>query len=421
VLSLDRGKIEAVSKALKGTEETIDGVDERQRVVKEQINSYVDEVSDARVLCPWRVLVSYPDACACAWQLERLLLQQREELLKQVDDTTTSKLKVLSAQAEGLRNILESLVNGCDHIERQDTNEARDLIMKRSFRKSVENTKISMEPDALNDLEFISRDSVKELLSTLGEVTESGPCAFNTVASGAGILAYQMQSQRGMKFSVVTKSRQGQLVQRGGERISVKMDDRLEPHYEVFDGGDGTYRVEYRLGADLKAERAFRMFVKLNNKDVKGSPFTVPIRKDYNYIIDRSLQGIGLVSGGVIDGDFMFVALYSQNQIVKVRRDTGAQEQRIPVNGQPYGMVIDGDLLYVCLYNTHHIGVYRKNTGAQERMMGGPGVFTNPVGLAQDGEFLYVTEHLGHRVQVRRTVACSLGVGAPAGADGADV
>ena len=91
-----------------------------------------------------------------------------------------------------------------------------------------------------------------------------------------------------------------------------------------------------------------------------------------------------------------------RRQIVKVRRDTGTQEQRIPVNGQPYGMVIDGDLLYVCLYNTHYIGVYRKDTGAQERMMGGPGVFTNPVGLAQDGDVLYVTEHLGHRLQVVR-------------------
>jgi sugar lactone lactonase YvrE len=161
--------------------------------------------------------------------------------------------------------------------------------------------------------------------------------------------------------------------------------------------------VEYRLRADLKEPRAFRLFVKLNNKDIKGSPFSVPIRKDYNYVVDRSLQGIGLVSGGIIDGEHMFVALYSQNQIVKVRRDNGAQEQRIPVNGQPYGMVIDGDLLYVCLYNTHYIGVYRKDTGAQERMMGGPGVFTNPVGLAQDGELLYVTEHLGHRVQVGTT------------------
>jgi hypothetical protein len=50
--------MEAVSKALKGTEETIDGVDGRQRVVKEQISSYVDEVSDARMLCRWSVLVS---------------------------------------------------------------------------------------------------------------------------------------------------------------------------------------------------------------------------------------------------------------------------------------------------------------------------------------------------------------------------
>ena len=40
-----RGKIEAVSKDLQTAEETIDGVDERQRVVKDQINTYVDEVS----------------------------------------------------------------------------------------------------------------------------------------------------------------------------------------------------------------------------------------------------------------------------------------------------------------------------------------------------------------------------------------
>lgn len=37
-----------MSKALKLTEETIDGVDERQRVVKDQINSYVDEVRAGR-------------------------------------------------------------------------------------------------------------------------------------------------------------------------------------------------------------------------------------------------------------------------------------------------------------------------------------------------------------------------------------
>lgn len=129
----------------------------------------------------------------------------------------------------------------------QDTNEARDLIMKRSFRKSVENTKVSMEPDALNDLEFVARDAVKELLSSLGEVTESGPCAFNSVASGAGILAYQMQSQRGMKFTVMTKSRQGQSVARGGEKVLVRIDEKLEPEWEVEDGGDGSYRVEYRL------------------------------------------------------------------------------------------------------------------------------------------------------------------------------
>jgi hypothetical protein len=33
-----------VSKALRLAEETIDGVDERQRIVKDRINSYVDEV-----------------------------------------------------------------------------------------------------------------------------------------------------------------------------------------------------------------------------------------------------------------------------------------------------------------------------------------------------------------------------------------
>lgn len=38
------GKIDAVSRALKVAEETIDGVDDRQRVVKDQINAYVDEV-----------------------------------------------------------------------------------------------------------------------------------------------------------------------------------------------------------------------------------------------------------------------------------------------------------------------------------------------------------------------------------------
>lgn len=38
------GKIDSVSKALRLAEETIDGVDERQRIVKDRINSYVDEV-----------------------------------------------------------------------------------------------------------------------------------------------------------------------------------------------------------------------------------------------------------------------------------------------------------------------------------------------------------------------------------------
>lgn len=373
-----RGKIDLVSRALRVAEETIDGVDERQRLVKGQVNSYVDE-------------------------LEAVLQQQRNELLKRVDETTTSKLKILSAQAEALRCILESLVNGVDHLERHDTNEARDLLMKRAFRKSVENTHLSMEPDALNDLEFVAREETQDLLGSLGEVAESGPCAFNTTAGGPGVLAYQMQAQKGMKFTVSARSRTSLPVTRGGERVSIKVDKNLNPEWQVEDVGNGTYEVEYRLNSDrLRDERSFRLFVRLNSKDIQGSPFTVPVRKDYNYVVDRSLQGIGLVSGGIIDGDYIFVALYSQNQIVKVRRDTGAQEQRIPVNGQPYGMCVDGQLLYVCLYNTHYVGVYNKETGAQERMLGGPGVFMNPVGLAQEGEELFITEHVAHRLQVVR-------------------
>lgn len=373
-----KGKIDSVSRALKVAEETIDGVDERQKIVKEEVNRYVDG-------------------------LESVLQHQREEMLKQVDETTTRKLKILSAQAEALRGILESLVNGVDHLERHDTNEARDLLMKRAFRKSVGNTHWSLEPDALNDLEFVAREAMNELLTSLGEVTESGPSAFNTTAGGPGVLAYQMQSQRGMKFTVTAKSRSSLVVNKGGDRVSIKVDEKLEPEWRVRDGGDGTYEVEYRLKGDLiREQRAFRLFVRMNDKDIQGSPFTVPVRKDYNYVVDRSLQGIGLVSGGIIDGEFMYVALYSQNQIVKVRRDTGAQEQRIPVNGQPYGMAVDEECLYVCLYNTHSVGIYNKETGAQEGMLGGPGVFVNPVGLAVDGEELFVTEHAAHRLQVVR-------------------
>lgn len=243
---------------------------------------------------------------------------------------------------------------------------------------------------------------VKEYLTSFGEVTESGPCALNTVALGSGITTYHTMAQRGMSFTVAVNNRNDERVMRGGDMVSVRAEERLQPEVNIDDVGDGTYHVEYKLKADLKDEKNFRMRVRLNNKDIKGSPFMVPIRRDYVYVVDGTLQGIGLVSGGVIDGEFMYVALYSQNQVVKVRRETGAQEQRIPVNGQPYAMVIDGDLLFVCLYNTHFVGVYNKETGAMIRMMGGPGVFTNPVGMAQDGEFLYVTEHLGHRVQMVR-------------------
>ena len=370
-----RNKIDSVSIALKTTEETIDGVEVSRKRVRNEIEDYITTIST-------------------------IVKDQKKLLLEQVEDITESKLKILCAQAESLRTILESLVNGCEHLESEDSNEARDLIMKRLFRKSVNNNKLSLTPESQNDLGFIPREKILSILTTLGEVSESGLAAFQSCAEGGGINSYYALAPNGVSFTITTKTRSGDLVRNGGAKISIQIADQYQPQINIVDKEDGTYQVSYLLQEieKLSQERSFQMRVFVNKKDIAGSPFQVMIRRDYNYILHRNLMGIGLVSGGVIDNEFMYVALYSQQQVVKVRIATGVQEQRIAVDGQPYAMVVEEDLLFVCLYNTHWVGAYNKNTGELVRRMGGPGQLINPVGMAMEGNTLYVTEHFGHRV-----------------------
>mmetsp|Transcript_21744 Transcript_21744/g.29891 ORF Transcript_21744/g.29891 Transcript_21744/m.29891 type:complete len:636 (+) Transcript_21744:44-1951(+) len=76
------------------------------------------------------------------------------------------------------------------------------------------------------------------------------------------------------QITVQAKNKKGEPKTAGGDRFEVRVvggDEESEVHSEAIDHGDGSYSAQYELEGDAGTD--FKVYIKLNNHNIKGSPF----------------------------------------------------------------------------------------------------------------------------------------------------
>ncbi|XP_014767947.1 tripartite motif-containing protein 2 isoform X2 [Octopus bimaculoides] len=358
LISGARAQIPGIQKSVKEVEE-----------VSEKLNHKLREAEDE--------IVSAFDV------LDKLIVQQKTTLLKELSEVHTSKQMVLSKQKETLESTLSRISNCCEVTEEALTHgkETAILVVKKEVTEKLQelgSMSINYQPEENEFLEFDSScfQSLKKSIVNLGHILTNSAVGYETTATGNG-LKYSYIGKYST-VSVTTKDRKGELVKLGNatveaELLSLNKDIIVEPH--ITDHKNGTYDITY----SIPKEGTYEMFIKVFNQPIKGSPFKVK----------------ALPAGEESD------LLGASTRIPK----TSAVKQRgtkRPSSSRSHGSnrksnVIEDDLIL-------KVGVKGRNKGE----------FTNPQGLTSINGKILVADSNNQVVQVFSSLGdCKLRFGSP--------
>ena len=303
-------------------------------------------------------------------ELHRRLLQQREELKRDLHEAAKLKRKEVTLQLEQMQHTqaqLESIkdLNGA----MKDGSDQEALLMKKQVVVNVKRisdsyNKLDIQQVQSATMKFIPVEEYKKSMPQFGHFFDDNVCPRNSEA--LNIPKMTAKGER-VSFKVVTKDQFEQPCQKGGRQLIIQARSsrgEVTP-VEVNDNKDGSYStsfVAHQVGE-------MKLSVIIKGQLIKGSPFIVQVHENYSKIDKPS----------------------------KVVNEGGRM-------GAPWGIAFGRDGMWAVTDDTNHCVWIFDREDQLVRKFGsngtGNGQFNNPYGIAFDANYhLYVTDHNNHRVQ----------------------
>ena len=334
-----------VEEMIRGLSTTHDNIEKMGKKIKQQgdeVNKKIDQHYDGVI---------------------QKLLQQKEQLKQQVDDTVSQKVKAVTtqlgevkyAQAEVLS--IKELNDAMEKSSDQEVLSVKKQVIDRMQQITDKYKKVNLPPVQQATMEFAP---TKEILPQFGLLCSTAtPDPHNCVAI---LPKYSIQGTM-VRFTIITKDKNGDHCSRGGSQVHVQL-GRVSDARQVRDVDDGSYMASFV--PQQVGEMKLSVFV--NGEQIKGNPCSVMVR-DYASVKKPS----------------------------KIVNNDGNM-------GQPWGIVIGKNGIWAAAdFSNHCVYIF----DGEDRLVmqfgsygSGNGQFNSPAGVAFDSDdHLYAVDLGNHRVQ----------------------
>ena len=349
-------------------------------------------------------------------ELVKKLMKQKEQLKQRAHDAVSQKEKALRvqlgeveyAQAEVLS--VKELKDAIEKSSDQEALSAKKQVIDRMQQITDKFNKLNTDPVQSATMEFVPS---KESFPQFGQLfTHIDPGACEVVN-----LPNHITVGKELKFSIITKYRNGSRCSIGGSEVSVQLECNTGEvrSARVRDNNDGCYM------ASLVTQKVgeVKISVSINGQQIKGSPYSLVVQCDYTRVgkpskivnNDGNMDtpwGIAFGKNGMwAVADFSKHCVYifdEQDQLIRKVGNHGSG------NGQltnPTGVTFDGNnYLYVADCGNNRVQVFDVN-GNYHHQFGssgsGNGQLNSPMGITTHNNKVFVTEDNNYRISVFHT------------------
>ena len=373
------------------------------------------------------------------------VIRQSENLKGNVQKFANGLIKTIQAKTQNIidavenqtKKSLESLTAKRGEIQRQikiieSSLEEADKLLKRSTTAEVVQLKKTLQTifEGVNETEPIVHDS--RSLQTfvfvenqkMHDIVNSENIGFLEGPGNGTKARLSLAEGEGLKEGAVGRKAQFNLITRNAERkqgydkqdrVTVEIKDEQEQEcvteVRIDDNKDGTYNVMYYP----RKQGTLKIFVRVNGKDIRGSPFTVTIKPFHVKPVlsfGKEGSGDGMFKNpfgvAVTDRDEIMVA-DCKNHRVQVFDSNGTFLRSFGHEGQnagelniPTGIATDKDRnIFVAEYGTHRVQIFSWE-GRRLGSFGGRGSLDSqldgPRGLSLDSTGNVIVADTGNKL-----------------------
>ena len=348
-------------------------------------------------------------------ELVQKLMKQKEQVKQQAHDAVSQKEKALTVQLEEVECAqaevlsMKELKDAIEKSSDQEALSAKKQVIDRMQQITDKCNKLNTDPLQSATMEFVPS---KESFPQFGQLfTHIDPGACEVVN-----LPNHITVGKELKFSIITKYRNGSQCSIGGSQVSVQLESSTGEvtSAQVRDNNDGSYMASFvvQQGVEVKLS-AF-----VNGQQIKGSPYSIVVH-DYTRVgkpskIVNNDGNMGEPWGIAFGKNGMWaVADYSkhcvyifdgQDQLIRKVGSLGNG------NGQlinPAGVTFDSNNhLYVADYSKNRVQVFDVS-GKYLHQLGSGGSgnsqLNGPIGITIHNNKVFVAEYSNHRILVFHT------------------
>ena len=290
------------------------------------------------------------------------LMEQKEQLKQQVYDTVSQKEKAVTTQLEEVEYAqaevlsMKELNDAVEKSSDQEVLSVKKQVIDRMQQITDKYKKVNIPPVQQATMEFVP---TKEALLQFGLVCSVDPHNCEVV----DLPRYIIKGKK-TKVTIITKLNNGDYCSRGGSQVSVQLGG-VDDTTQVRDNNDGSYMASFV--PQQVGEEKLSVFV--NGEQIKGSPYSVMVIRDYT----------------------------SVNKPSKILNNNGKM-------GQPWGIVFGKNGMWaVADWSNHCVYIFNREDQLVRKFGShgsGNGQFISPAGVAfYSDDHLYVVDHENHRVQ----------------------
>ena len=351
-------------------------------------------------------------------ELVQKLMRQKEQVKQQAHDAVSQKEKALTVQLEEVEYAqaevlsMKELKDAIEKSSDQEALSAKKQVIDRMQQITDKFNKLNTDPLQSATMEFVLSE---ESFPQFGQVfTHIDPGTCEVVN-----LPNHITVGKELKFSIITKYRNGSQCSIGGSQISVQLESNTGEvtSAQVKDNNDGSYMASFvvQRGGEVKLS-AF-----VNGQQIKGSPYSVVVQQFIDYtrvgkpskIVNNDGNmgkpwGIAFGKNGmwaVADSTKHCVYIFDgQDQLI------GKFGSRSNGNGQlynPAGVAFDSNNnLYVANCDNNRVQVFDVNGKYLHRLGSsgsGNGQLDLPIGITIYNNKVFVTEEGNKRISVFHT------------------
>ena len=349
-------------------------------------------------------------------ELVKKMMMQKEQLKQQAHDVVSQKKKALRVQQEEVEYAqaevlsMKELKDVIEKYSDQEALSAKKQVIDHMRQITDKFNKLNTDPLQSATMEFVPSKGSFPQFGHLFTHIDPGACEVVNLPNHTAV-------GKELKFSILTKYRNGSQCSTGGSQVSVQLESNTGEvtSAQVVDNKDGSYMasIVVQQGGEVK------LSVSINGQQIKGSPYSLVVQYDYTRVgkpskivnndgnmgepwgIAFGNNGMWAVADNTKDCVYVFDG---QDQLVRKVGSHGSG------NGQlkdPKGVTFDSNNhLYVADYGNNRIQKFDAS-GKYLHQIGsiglGNGQLLGPIGITTHNNKVFATEYGNQRISVFHT------------------